>query len=309
MAVPPSPLFVEMVLSRSDCDELQAVDGHVPLHLGGLAGVQDEVRAVLAVEGVEQPPHLRAVAQVAVGEPVLAGDALQFTAHFKELRGRRDLGQPPVVPQYAGLARHLRVVKHHERVRVQRQRKHLAVELALLPDSRAEVLRPHPELRQQVQVPGIQQPAGSIAGHPGRMHDGHLGRPPAGRGHGQFRVVRRTPGEHRGLDPEISVVRVGFVDHGLHLDAVSAGEQVPEADVIAGGLRRPAAARQACPQREAANQRPSSEQQLPAGKMHRAEINLLHRHSFGRSRWQTGGPGDRRRHAQRLWAETHFTSL
>ncbi|MDT4876008.1 hypothetical protein FQZ97_1114200 [compost metagenome] len=76
---------------------------------------------MLAVEGIEQAPHLRAVAQVPVGEPVFAGDPLQFATDLEELRRRGDPGQPAVLSQHSGFVGQLGVIEHHERVRVQRQ--------------------------------------------------------------------------------------------------------------------------------------------------------------------------------------------
>src|SRR5699024_6358585 len=134
-----------------------------------------------------------------------------------------------------GLVGDVGVVVEDEGVGVQRDVQQLALDLHLVPDELGEILLVHAELAEQVEVPGVQQTAGRVAGHAGRVHHGDVRGAPAGRGHRELRVVRGAPAEH-GLGDVAGALGGHVVGQQLaHGHAVGSGEQVPEGDLLGGG--------------------------------------------------------------------------
>ena len=90
----------------------------------------------------------------------------------------------------------------------------------------------HAVFGQQGHVPGVDESARRVAGNPAGVHDGQFRRTAAGGRHGQLCVVGRPPRQHGWMNGETGIGLVRLADHCLHLDAVTAGQQMPERDVL-----------------------------------------------------------------------------
>ncbi len=110
---------------------------------------------------------------------------------------------------------------------VERDGELLADRLAPAPDVLREVLLPHAEFGQQIEVERVEEPAGGEAREAGEVQGGEFGSPAAGTGHAELGVVRGAPLEGGGLQRDVRVSGPEVVQHALHVDAVAAAEQMP----------------------------------------------------------------------------------
>ena len=95
---------------------------------------------------------------------MLARDLLHPARDVEELLGARDLLEHPVLAERIGLGGDVGVVHEDERVGVEGDRVELVVDDPLLPHGFGEGVLADAELGEEVEVPGVEQAARSVAG-------------------------------------------------------------------------------------------------------------------------------------------------
>jgi len=176
------------------------------------------------------------VSSLPSGEKI--GPLLERAERVEDLVLPAQLAQAVVLAEEVGLLRELGVVVEDERVRVERDRVLLALELPALPDRRLELVGRDPVLLEQVGRELHYEAGGRERPEAGGVRDRHVGRASADRGELQLRVVRRPPGERDRLDLDVGAGLAERVEHLRHALAVAAGEQVPEGDRASAAAER-----------------------------------------------------------------------
>ncbi len=216
--------------------------------LGGLVGVEGDLgpgvvepgAAELRVEGDEEPPlEVLVVDPQPDGLEPLLGGLLGLLQHIEPLVDGGDRHDAAVVAEQSRLLQHVLAVEAELYVDVEREGVEGAVDDGALPQLGVEVLLPYAVLREQVEVPGVQEAAGREAGDAAEVHHAEVRGAVAGRGHGELGVEGAAPLEGGVLDVDVRVVLTERVQHRDHVVAVAAAEEVPVADAGArvGGER------------------------------------------------------------------------